>query len=180
MARRLLVLSAPFDASRRVSLLIATAVLLLCAPSARAQYFCDGLCFHASPSGTGGTCTEAIPCSLDTAFSKVVGSVPFLTSDVHVVLRGGTYPLSQTVTLGFEHSAPPPFKTIIEAYPNEKPVLSGGVAVTGWSALPNPNPLNIWSATAPAGVSNRELYVNGVRATRARGYFNQPFQQDLS
>src|SRR6266508_2236872 len=48
------------------------------------------------------------------------------------------------------------------------PVVSGGVPVIGWSVADPAR--GLWSAPVPAGLTNtRQLYVNGVRAQRARG-----------
>ncbi len=47
-------------------------------------------------------------------------------------------------------------------------VISGGVRVTGWTSVPG-RP-GLYSAPAPAALTaTRQLYVNGVRADRARG-----------
>jgi hypothetical protein len=46
------------------------------------------------------------------------------------------------------------------------PLVGGGVRVTGWTVAGSGR----WSAPAPAGlVDTRQLYVDGVRAQRARG-----------
>ena len=53
---------------------------------------------------------------------------------------------------------------IYRAQAGETPILSGGKPITGWQ----PDEKGRWKAPAP--VENfRQLYVNGVRAIRARG-----------
>jgi hypothetical protein len=48
------------------------------------------------------------------------------------------------------------------------PVVSGELRVTGWSVTDAAR--GVWSAPAPTGLTNtRQLYVDGVRAQRARG-----------
>src|SRR5262249_39808250 len=51
------------------------------------------------------------------------------------------------------------------AYPGEQPIITGGKAITGWTASTAGN--GIYSAS---GVTTpfRQLYVNGVKAIRAR------------
>ncbi|HTV49052.1 MAG TPA: fibronectin type III domain-containing protein, partial [Phycisphaerae bacterium] len=50
----------------------------------------------------------------------------------------------------------------------EQVVISGGVQVTGWKLVDASK--NIWAAPAPESLTNtRQLYINGVRATRTRG-----------
>ena len=49
-----------------------------------------------------------------------------------------------------------------QAYPGERPVLSGGRQVTGWQQAGG----HIWSAAVPRDWSFRQLFVNNVRAVR--------------
>lgn len=90
-----------------------------------------------------------------------------------IVLRGGNYFLNEPLVL-----KPGDSGLTIEAYANEKPVLSGGRLVSGWKEE-TVGGQTVWSAPLPqqhqgSGVF-RELWVNGIRATRARhpnhGYF---------
>ncbi|NLX99711.1 MAG: right-handed parallel beta-helix repeat-containing protein [Rhodopirellula sp.] len=76
-----------------------------------------------------------------------------------IVLRGGVYRLEETLRLGPQHSG----VTWIAA-PGEKPVLSGGIVVTGWTADTDGR----YKATV--NLDNfRQLWVNAQRAQRARG-----------
>jgi hypothetical protein len=76
-----------------------------------------------------------------------------------VILRGGTYRLDKTLELGAENSG----VTWIAA-PGEKPILSGGIVVTSWKPDANGR------YKAKVNLDNfRQLWVNGLRAPRARG-----------
>ena len=77
-------------------------LVLICAPVDAAPD-CSGVCFYASPSGGGTACSLATPCSLSTAITRVAANAPTAMSDLNLVLRGGTYSLSQTISLGPEH-----------------------------------------------------------------------------
>jgi hypothetical protein len=90
---------------------------------------------------------------------------------ITIILRGGNYFLSEPLVLTPEDSGvstKAPFT--IEAYQDEKPVLHSGQLITGWkksAARPG-----VWKAEVPS-VRNgqwyfRSLFVNGLRATRAR------------
>ncbi len=80
-----------------------------------------------------------------------------------IILRGGTYRLAKPLQLTAEDSG-----RSFEAQPGESPILSGAVQVKGWKKIDAAK--NLWSAFLPEGVSNsRQLYVDGVRATRTRG-----------
>ena len=89
---------------------------------------------------------------------------PSVKNGVHIILRGGEYALYEPVFVRPEDSGPDGSPTIISAAPGEKPVLSGGVAVQGWRQGADGR----WEADVPPGFLFRELWVNGVRATRAR------------
>jgi hypothetical protein len=86
-----------------------------------------------------------------------------MTADILVYLRGGLYPLTATEVFSAADSGLNGFHVIYAAYPGEKPVVSGGQRITGWT--------NIGGGLyrAPVGTLRfRQLYVNGNRGIRAR------------
>jgi len=90
---------------------------------------------------------------------------------VTILLRGGVYELPDPVALTPEDSgASAQAPLTIAAYPEEKPVLSGGRRITGWKKAGAGR--DLWQATVPAvrdGRWNfRSLFVNSRRAVRAR------------
>lgn len=58
--------------------------------------------------------------------------------DVTVLIRGGTYQISETVVFSLEDSAHDGQTTTYAAYPGEKPVFSAGQTVHGWRRLSQP------------------------------------------
>jgi len=77
----------------------------------------------------------------------------------HILLKGGTYRLDAPLLLGPQNSG-----VTWSAAPGEKPVISGGVVVSGWT----PDTNGRFKATV--NLDNfRQLWVNGQRAQRARG-----------
>jgi hypothetical protein len=88
------------------------------------------------------------------------------TGPIRIEVRAGRYPLNQTFQLGPEDK-----DTIWQAPHGEHPVISGGTRVTGWKQGEN----GVWSASVP-GLSFHQLFINGVRAIRARtpnvGFFH--------
>ncbi|QJD86426.1 right-handed parallel beta-helix repeat-containing protein [Cohnella herbarum] len=94
-----------------------------------------------------------------------------MTGDIVVYLSGGTY--TQSSTIQFEENATVRdsgtngFNVVYRALPGESPVISGGVAVSNWSV--HDAAKNIYKAFVGVGVKTRQLYVDGERATRARG-----------
>ena len=98
-----------------------------------------------------------------------------MTGDLTVHLRPGLYRLERPLTLDARDSGSGGHNVIYEAELNSSrpgggdfAVVSGGVRVTGWKLVDRAR--NLWSADAPAGLKDtRQLYVDGVRALRARG-----------
>ena len=93
---------------------------------------------------------------------------------IHIVLKGGIYRLSSTLSLGLEYSGTPTSPTIVEAAEGEEPVISGGTEVQGWqdagsvSGLPAEAQGNVWVASLNDGMSDfRQFWVNGQKMKRA-------------
>ncbi|MFF3838952.1 right-handed parallel beta-helix repeat-containing protein [Streptomyces sp. NPDC001930] len=117
---------------------------------------------HAAPDGSGTTCGTGRPCSLTGARDAARGVTG---RDVRVELADGTYALTGPLTLGEEDSGRDGHTVTWTAAPGAAPVLSGGRTLTGWAA----NADGTWTARVPDGVTPRQLFVDGVRAVRARG-----------
>jgi hypothetical protein len=120
----------------------------------------------AAPGGSGAACTFAAPCTLDGAAAKARTLNSALTADLVVTLRGGTYRLSAPFALGPQDSGSGGHQVVYRAYPGEVPILSGATQVTGFVQYDASR--NVWRAAAPTGATGRQLFVDGVRAQRAR------------
>jgi parallel beta-helix repeat protein len=79
-----------------------------------------------------------------------------------VLVRGGTYWLSEPFVLTPEDSGTAGRPVLYAAYPGERPILSGGRRIAGWRKGPG----TAWIADAPWHF--RQLFVSGRRAQRAR------------
>lgn len=86
-----------------------------------------------------------------------------MQGDIQVFLRGGDYQLSQPLFFTREDGGKNGYRVIYSAYEQEKPVIHGGTAVTGWRKLAD----NTWVADY-SGPFFRQLYVNQERRVRAR------------
>ena len=97
---------------------------------------------------------------------RLSGTGGLAREPVTVAVRGGTYWMDEPLGLGPRDS----FVTYA-AYQDERPILSGGQRLQGWTKGPGA----LWSAPVPEGWEFNQLFVNGKRATRARtpneGYF---------
>jgi hypothetical protein len=100
--------------------------------------------------------------------------------DVHIILRGGVHRFNRTLVLGLADSLPEGRTMSFEAYTGEKPVISGGVTVTGWRrlrpdegrALPAASRAKVWVADLPGSSAGptefRALYDSDRLLPRAR------------
>ncbi|MFD9123952.1 RICIN domain-containing protein [Kitasatospora sp. NPDC059571] len=91
-----------------------------------------------------------------------------MAGDINVFLRGGTYPVTSTVDFTSADSGTNGHRVVYAAYPGEKPVLDGGVQVTGWTQHSG----NIWKAKLDRDDKLRALYVNDKRAQMASKMVN--------
>ncbi|MFC4117231.1 right-handed parallel beta-helix repeat-containing protein [Nonomuraea zeae] len=121
--------------------------------------------YHASPTGRSAACSQINPCSLETARDKVRQAVAGgMDRDVEVRLAGGRYAMAGPLVLDQRDSGLEGHTVTWTAEPGARPVLSGGVRLTGWRRQGR-----FQVAPVPDGISPRQLFVGGVRAIRARG-----------
>ena len=91
-----------------------------------------------------------------------------LKADVVVLVRSGTYRLTEPVSFGPADSPGKGHTVTYAAWPGDKPILSGGRVLKGFKAGPGPaRRLAIGEAKGGQWAFG-ELYVDGVRRPRAR------------
>jgi hypothetical protein len=122
--------------------------------------------YYVSPTGSdSANGSFATPFqTLGKAQTVVRGVNGNMSGDIYVYLRGGTYTLGSALALTSADSGTNGHNVVWSGYPGDPlPTISGGMTITGWSSVGG----GIYKAT---GVTQnfRQLYVNGVRATRAR------------
>ncbi|SDW66126.1 right-handed parallel beta-helix repeat-containing protein [Paenibacillus sp. CF384] len=129
--------------------------------------------FYASPSGSGTTCSLASPCSLTGARDKVRTVNSGMSGDIEVILRGGKYYLSSTLTFNENDSGKNGYRVYWKNYTGETPDLIGGQLITGWTLDSG----NVYKANVGTSLNFHTLFENGVRANKAR-YPNTGYLQD--
>ncbi len=91
-----------------------------------------------------------------------------LAAPVRVLVRGGTYRLAEPFALSPEDSGTAECPITYAAYPGEKPVLSGGRALSGWTRHRGA----VWACSVkslgPEGLRFRQLFQRGERQVPAR------------
>ena len=138
----------------------------------------QGFRLHLSPDGNDA-CSGMSPIiggfdgplrSLNAAMTRLRTrrSSGVLQGPVHVILADGTYPMDEVLHLSAEDSGTADAPVSFEAAPGARPILSGGIRVTGFEPAEN----GLWQASIPAVAKGEwffeQLWVNGRRATRAR------------
>ncbi len=83
-----------------------------------------------------------------------------------VFLRGGTYYLGEPLVFTAADSGTPTAPVIYQAFPNETPVVSGGVRLDRLQWRPSSN--GVFVADVPGDLLTEEIFVNGERQTLAR------------
>lgn len=147
-----------------ITILTLLASSLIATPAAAAiqvQFYVDPVVGN---DASAGTSINAPLKTLHGAQTKVRAVNTAMTGDIVVNLRGGTYPMTTTLALTTTDRATNGHKIVWQAYGLERPVLDAGTPVTGWA----PAGGGIWQATGVTADAPRQLYVNGVRADRAR------------
>ena len=122
---------------------------------------------YVAPNGNDsnpGTMAQPL-LTLGKAQQLVRGMTASMTADITVYLRGGTYPLSSTLTFTNADSGNNGHYVKYVAYQTERPLLTGGQPITGWTVSATNSAIYYATVTMPAF---RQLYVNGVKAIRAR------------
>ncbi|MFD4506605.1 DUF1349 domain-containing protein [Streptomyces sp. NPDC058457] len=126
---------------------------------------------YVAPNGTGTACSAGQPCSLTQAETNVRAINNSMTSDITVELADGTYRLSAPLTFTSADSGTGGYTVTWKAALGAHPVITGAQQATGWTL--HDSAKNIWQASVGTGFDTRQLYVNGMLATRARASLNR-------
>ncbi|WP_055526375.1 RICIN domain-containing protein [Streptomyces graminilatus] len=154
-----------FGAGTVTALAVATVAFAAVLPvqpafAAATNFYVDPVNGNDSNSGTS---TGSAFKTVQAAKAAVAAINSSMSDDIVVNLRGGTYPLTAPITFGASDSGNNGHTVIYQAYNGETPVISGGKAITGWTTASNGE----YKASV-GSLDFRQLYVNGVRATRSR------------
>ena len=141
-------------------------VIWAAALMASAAFAAPQATFYVSPSGSDAAeGTKDAPFKTITQAQKAVRAInSSMTGDIEVVLREGTYVLPGTIGFDERDGGKDGHYVRYKAYEGEQPLITGGMAITGWSVHDEAN--NIWKAEGVEG-NFRQLYVNGKKAVRA-------------
>ena len=131
----------------------------------------DLLNFYVSPAGNdvSGDGTLGNPWQTITKARDTIRAFNSQNGDINVYLRGGRYVITDTIAFTTADSGMNGYYITYRSYPGETAIIDGGKQVTGWTPVPG-QPYWVASVPTSAGFADyfRQLYVNGVRAERAR------------
>lgn len=135
--------------------------------------------FYVSPTGNAsaqGTKEDPLD-SMESAKMKVETMNQNMTGDIVVYFEDGEYLVKDTVAFTSADSGSNGYQVIYKAEDGAHPVLTGGVHVSGWSDAGDAEHLGMM--VADVNIENtRQLYVNGLMATRARGSISGSMERD--
>lgn len=124
--------------------------------------------YYVDPGGD-----DANPGTLDAPFRTIARAQEVvrtrnaaMTGDIVVHLRGGAYALDEPLRFDHRDSGQGGHDVVYKATPGAMPALCGGRRIDAWQEDADGR----WKAKVP-DADFRQLYVNGVRAQRARGPF---------
>jgi hypothetical protein len=86
-------------------------------------------------------------------------------ANVCVIIKDGLYALTEPLRFTSLDGGQGTHSVIWQAAPGAKPVISGGIRVTGWRLFDTKN--HIYVADTPVGMDSRQVWVDGVLADRA-------------
>ena len=102
--------------------------------------------------------------TIERAQQAVAAINQHMTGDIVVYIRGGKYTATSPINLKNADSGTNGHFVIYSNYPNEKPVISCGTVIKGWTLDTG----KIFKTYIGTKVDFRQLYVNGRREVRAR------------
>ena len=113
---------------------------------------------------------------------------PSIKDGIHIILMDGTYFLDEPVFIRSEDSGTKESPTIIQSQSGAKPILSGGLEISGWQ--PTQTSINgveagkIWVTDAPKKAGSlleyRQLWINEKKGVRAKSTSGTKMERILS
>jgi hypothetical protein len=147
------------------------------------------LAYYVAPDGSDSSAgTPESPFrTLQKARDAIRGlSVDERRQDVHVILRGGTYRIHETVVFGLEDGGGE-YRVTYRNYPGEHPVFSSGLPLTGWkpvkddpAGLPREARGKVWAMDLPPGLGCFKVMYDGEKLlprARSAGFNSTNRQQ---
>lgn len=158
--------------NKRLHLLILLFVFPFCAEAAEIFVSTTG---NDRNAGTSSQPLATVAMALRKARDLRRLNDPSIKDGIKIIVAGGTYQFTEPLFIRPEDSGTPSSPTTIESAPGETPVFSGGVQIRGWRKSSG----KIWVAETSL-TDFRQLWVNGIKAIRAREFDGDSMGRILS
>ena len=126
---------------------------------------------YLAPNGTGDGSSAANAASITRAQELIAAAKRSgMTGNIEVILADGYYKLDSTLALNESSGGDGKFSVVWKAAEGAKPVIGSAYQLSGknFKEYSGSGSKTIYVADVPAGTDSRQLFVNNVRATRAR------------
>lgn len=126
---------------------------------------------YLAPNGTGDGSSAANAASITRAQELIAAAKRGgMTGNIEVILANGYYKLDSTLALNESSGGDGKFSVMWKAADGAKPVIGSAYHLSGaqFTTYSGSGSKTIYVADVPAGTDSRQLFVNNVRATRAR------------
>lgn len=122
---------------------------------------------YVAPGGTGDGTSAAVPTSITRALEIIAEKHDRMTGNIEVIMAGGYYYTSSTIAMTEKHGGSNGYSVIWKAADGATPTIGSAYSISGakFTKLENSE---IYVTDVPAWLDSRQLFVNNVRATRAR------------
>lgn len=139
---------------------------------------------YVSPDGSNdGDGSQTNPVSIQRALALVAEKNDDMTGNIEIILAGGYYRISDTIEMTEAHGGTNGYSVKWKAAENQTPVIGSAYTISSSSFTELEDKPGVYMAEVPAWLDSRQLFVNNVRATRARsesGLTNSEFLMDGS
>lgn len=123
---------------------------------------------YVAPDGTGDGSSESKPTSLDNALTILEGiDNTNMTGNVEVVLADGYYYRTEALALNDKHGGNNQYCVVFKAAEGANPTIGGALHIAG-SDFKASDIEGVYVVDVPAGTAARQLYVDNIRAIRAK------------
>ena len=128
---------------------------------------------YVSVDGTEDGASADTPTTLQGAIEQLAGiNKDDMTGNIEIVLADGYYYQTETIELNDAHGGNNLYSVVFKAEDDgddEQPIIGGGIHINGSNYKDNTNGVYVYNlAELGFTVQTRQLFVDGVRATRAR------------
>lgn len=122
---------------------------------------------YVAPDGTGDGTSAATPTSIAGALEIIAEKHDRMTGNIEVIMAAGYYYTGSTIAMTEKHGGNNGYSVIWKANDGATPTIGSAYSISGtkFTKLENSE---IYVADVPTWLDSRQLFVNNVRATRAR------------